>query len=243
VVIAGAAGLGLYLTSHDGTGDSGQVGLNTSSAGASPRLTVGDVSGSGTAARAATGGSTGSAAAGAPPAAAGKLASAMLAPATLGAEWSNRTAAKPTEKAFCKAPLGFSGGERGSVLLVRSSPTAVAIQQDAFRGTKGQAATSLAAVRTSAGTCTTWTDVENGTGVTYTFTPIANAATIGDASAEYRVQRVSGSVTVYVVQVFVVQKDVLSILAYATVTPTTDADVAAAESWAAKGAERLAAAP
>jgi hypothetical protein len=245
VVIISAAGLGLYLTSHDRSAGSGQTGLNTASAGASPRLsTVEEVSAGGTPARAGTGagGSTGSAEAGAPPTGTSRLASAMLTPAAVGAGWSGRTAPNPPSRALCKAPLGFSGGDRASVLLVRS-PDGVALQQDAFRGTKGQAAKVLAGVRTSAGTCSEWTGDENDAAVTYSFTTIANAKAIGDGSAEYRVERTSGSLTVHVVQVFVVQNEVLSILSYATLTPTTDADVAAAESLATQGAQKLATAP
>lgn len=165
---------------------------------------------------------------------------ALLTPADLGAEWTKSASADTvSDEAFCKVPLGYSRGTSATVTLVRTTPV-TAVKQDAFGGVRGAAATALGTVRSST-TCTAWKATEDGDEVAYEVSPLRGRPTLGDDSAEYRVQATGNGMTSHVIQVYVVQGDVLSILSYATVEPSTAADIAAAEALAAKGAQRLAA--
>jgi hypothetical protein len=164
---------------------------------------------------------------------------ALLTPADLGAGWTTSVNADAvSDEAFCKVPLGYSGGTSATVTLVRTTPVTV-VKQDAFGGVRGAAAKALGTVRSST-TCKTWTSTENGDEVAYDVSGLGGRPTLGDDSAEYRVQATGNGITLHVIQVYVVRGDVLSILSYATAEPSTNADIAAAEALAARGAQRLA---
>lgn len=166
----------------------------------------------------------------------------LLTAANLGQGWREDTPDAPTDEAFCGKPLAYPGGTRGSVAFARESPPS-AVLQNAYAGVKGQAAKALASVRSSARACSTWTGDKDGSEVTYTFKPLAGRGRLGDDSAAFEIQVSDGDVPFNAVQIYIVKGDILSILTYGVTASVTAADVAAAENFAAKGANRLATSP
>jgi hypothetical protein len=214
-VIAAAAGIGLYLVSHPSseiapTPDSGRVTNRSVGSESSPET-----------------GAMSEAA----------LSKAMLTPTDLGAGWTASQADAPSDEAFCGQSLGHPGGGRATVTLVRTAPI-IALKQQAFSGARGGATGALATVRASTRKCTTWQDTSEN--VTYSFTPLTGRPSIGEDSVEYRIKMTGNGVTLHLVQVYVVQQEVLSTLSYGTLNPLSDTNIVAAESLAAKGAQRLA---
>ena len=171
------------------------------------------------------------------------LTAALFTPTDLGAGWSKNDAASgpASDQAFCNVPLGYSGGKNAAVTLIRTTPV-TAVKQDVYAGgASGTGAKVLGTVRSSSTKCTKWNAVEEGDKVAYQVAPLDGRPTLGDDSVEYRVQATNKSLSLHVIQVYVVRGDALSIVSYATLAPSTDADIAAAESLAAKSVDRAAA--
>ena len=142
------------------------------------------------------------------------------------------------DQAFCNKALDIGTENRAVVTMVRSDPPA-AVSQQAARRAAGVPATLLGTVRSSAKGCTTWKTTEDAVEVSYSVSPVTTAARIGDDSAEYLVQR-TGTETLHVVQVYVVQGDVLCVVSLATSAATSAADISFAEGLARTGVTRLA---
>jgi serine/threonine-protein kinase PknK len=178
-------------------------------------------------------------------AATGTLPKSMLTAADLGTGFTAATPRQVSDETFCGRAVGYPSGERASVTYVRprsgSTSGSTGVTQEVFRGARGDAAKALNAVRSSARQCTFWPPTRNTAQVSYSFTPLAGRRTLGESSAEYRIESVTNRTVLHIVQVYVVQGDVLSILSYGTLTPSTDGDISLAESLAATGARRLAA--
>jgi hypothetical protein len=165
---------------------------------------------------------------------------ALLTPADLGTGgWQVVASAPFADEAFCAKPLAVGSGRRAAVTLRRANPVSATSQQAVVR--PGDAAALLTAVRASAQGCSTWKATENGRQVSYLLQAVTKATRIGNDSAVYRVTRTGDGAALYAVQVYVVQGNALSVLSYATRTPSTGDDVTYAENLARTGAGRLAA--
>jgi hypothetical protein len=122
----------------------------------------------------------------------------------------------------------------------RLKPLSV-VSQQAIRSPGGGAGGLLTSVRASAKGCGTWTAKEYGNqDATYTLAAKSEVPRIGEDSAAYLVTRTADGAALHVVQVWVVQGDVLSVLSYATAAPTSDTDTRYAEDLARTAAARLA---
>lgn len=173
----------------------------------------------------------------------GTLPTSMLVAADLGPGFAAVATPSPaSDETFCGQSLGYANGERASVTYIRSGAQVTAVTQEAFRGVRGGAAKAMNAIRAAAKRCTTWRSAESTQQASYSFAPLTGRKGLGEDSAEYRIESTTNGTALHIVQVYVVQRDVLSILSYATVTPSTDSDFSVAESLAATGANRLAAA-
>jgi hypothetical protein len=165
---------------------------------------------------------------------------ALLTTADLGSgNWQTVDLQPGDDQAFCGRSLAVGQGSRSIVTMRRASPAAVVSQQAALRG-GGGAVSLLAAVRASAAACATWKASESGAQVTYELTTRAAAPKIGEDSAEYLLSRSGATGTFHVVQVYVVQQEVLSVVSYATVAAISPTDLTYTESLARTGAGRLA---
>jgi hypothetical protein len=170
----------------------------------------------------------------------GTVQAAMLTAADLGTGWELVPSDATTDDdAFCNKPMGSGNAQRGMVTFQRSSPVSVAAQH-AFKFTGGSAKRILDQVRATADGCTTWQSTSGGSTLTYSLRPVNGAATIGDDSAEYLVGVTGGKVPMNVVQVFVAQGDTLSVVSYATLTPSTQADIDFTEKASTTAAARQA---
>ncbi|HEY6797902.1 MAG TPA: serine/threonine-protein kinase [Kineosporiaceae bacterium] len=164
----------------------------------------------------------------------------MLTTADLGpGDWHPVALRPGTDQAFCGRALPVGQGTRGIVTMRRTSPTSIVSQQAAVRA-DGGAVALLAAVRTSARVCTTWTATEAGGTAVYQVSPRTPTTRIGDDAAEFWLTRTAGDQSFHVVQVYVVAGDVLSVVSYAIASPITSGDVAYAEGLARTGSGRLA---
>jgi serine/threonine-protein kinase PknK len=172
------------------------------------------------------------------------VAAALLTPADLGGTgWRVVPSAATADQAFCNRTLPVGTGDRAAVTLQRGEPAAAASQRAALR-VDGGAAQLLETVRSSANGCSAWTAVEGGEQVAYTLRALPAQRTIGQKSAEYVLTRTVRAVSLAVVQIYVVQDDVLSVVSYAGRATSggtaSNADVAFAENLARTGAQRLA---
>lgn len=172
----------------------------------------------------------------------GFLQTKLLTKSDLGQTWNAGDPDTPSDEAFCGKPLAYNGGSRGTATFVREEPAAIVLQH-AYGGVPGQAAKSLAAVRASGRSCTSWSDTEGQATVTYAFKPVQGRTRLGDDSAVYQIKATGTEVPFNAVQIYVVKGDVLSILTYGVTTDITSADIKAAEGYARRGADRLATAP
>jgi len=164
---------------------------------------------------------------------------ALLTTSDLGAgDWQVAGTDPVGDQAFCNKPLQIGTQDRAVTTMVRADPPAVVSQQGARRA-KGVPASLLGSVRSSAQGCSTWTATEDGAEVTYTLKAVARPARLGDDSAEYLIQR-SGGDSLHVVQVYVAQGELLSVVSFATSAATTPADITYAEGLARAGMARLA---